>query len=244
MGTVKEAVKFGLAQIGKPYQWGSTGPNSWTCSSLVKAMLGAAGITTARTTQTQWATPGLRTIAGPAAGKGQVSWKLARPGDLLYFDVPGDGGTQPGHVGFYIGGGKMITAPKTNTKVEIRSIPTTSGIWLYGIKRPRYSTGSKTAGTLTISTTTVSHPTGNATTPSGGSSGCVVSLPNPIPFAGGSWCLVNHAQFKAWKGATLIAVGGTVGIIGFLMIASSGFGSSGAAAKVAKVAVLAALIPK
>ena len=37
-------------QVGKPYQWGATGPDAYDCSGLVYAAYAAAGIRIARTT--------------------------------------------------------------------------------------------------------------------------------------------------------------------------------------------------
>jgi cell wall-associated NlpC family hydrolase len=38
------AVRFALAQLGKPYQWGVDGPRSFDCSGLVQTSYRAAGI--------------------------------------------------------------------------------------------------------------------------------------------------------------------------------------------------------
>jgi cell wall-associated NlpC family hydrolase len=39
-----KAVAFAYAQIGKPYEWGATGPGSYDCSGLVQAAWAAAGV--------------------------------------------------------------------------------------------------------------------------------------------------------------------------------------------------------
>src|SRR6202011_4440524 len=39
----EKAVAFAYAQLGKPYQWGATGPGSYDCSRLVQAVWAAAG---------------------------------------------------------------------------------------------------------------------------------------------------------------------------------------------------------
>ena len=44
------AVAFAMRQVGKPYQWGATGPDAYDCSGLVYAAYAAAGIRIARTT--------------------------------------------------------------------------------------------------------------------------------------------------------------------------------------------------
>ena len=37
------AVRFALAQLGKPYRWGADGPKSFDCSGLVQTAYRAAG---------------------------------------------------------------------------------------------------------------------------------------------------------------------------------------------------------
>src|SRR5256714_15518957 len=69
-----KAVAFAYAQLGKPYQWGATGPGSYDCSGLVQAAWAAAGVAIPRDTYQQWAA--LPHIAPPALP----------PGDLPYFD--------------------------------------------------------------------------------------------------------------------------------------------------------------
>ena len=69
-----KAVAFAYAQLGKPYQWGATGPGSFDCSGLAQAAWAAAGVSIPRTTYAQWA-------ALP-----HISTSALEPGDLLYFD--------------------------------------------------------------------------------------------------------------------------------------------------------------
>jgi cell wall-associated NlpC family hydrolase len=106
-GAVATAIAFALAQVGKPYQWGATGPNAYDCSGLVYAAYVAAGIHIARTTF-QWRQD------GP-----QVPLPDIEPGDLLFY--PGSDGTptNPGHVVMYLGGGEIIQAPQTGEDVQI-----------------------------------------------------------------------------------------------------------------------------
>ncbi|MZE81466.1 C40 family peptidase [Streptomyces xinghaiensis] len=102
----QQAIEFARAQIGKPYVWGATGPNSYDCSGLTGAAWKAAGVTLPRTTYDQVNT-GTR-----------VAKSAMQPGDLIFFygDIS--------HVGLYIGGGQMIHAPKPGTNVRIESIDT------------------------------------------------------------------------------------------------------------------------
>ncbi|CAM5553169.1 hypothetical protein SAVIM338S_04501 [Streptomyces avidinii] len=94
------AVAFARAQLGKPYVWGAAGPNSYDCSGLTQAAWRAAGVTLPRTTWDQ-------VKAGPRIGISRL-----RPGDLVFYygDIS--------HVGIYVGGGRMIHAPRPGTHVR------------------------------------------------------------------------------------------------------------------------------
>lgn len=98
------AVAFARAQLGKPYVWGAIGPNSYDCSGLTQAAWRAAGIRLPRTTWDQ-------VKAAP-----RIATKQLRPGDLVFFysDIS--------HVGIYIGGGRMIHAPRPGTSVREDSV--------------------------------------------------------------------------------------------------------------------------
>jgi cell wall-associated NlpC family hydrolase len=94
-----KAVAFAYAQLGKPYQWGATGPGSYDCSGLVQAAWAAAGVTIPRDTYQQWA-------ALP-----HIATSAIQPGDLLFYDGIG-------HVAMYVGGGYIIDAPQTGMVVQ------------------------------------------------------------------------------------------------------------------------------
>ena len=101
------AISFAEQQIGKPYQWGATGPDAYDCSGLVMMAYRAAGIYIPRTSQQQW-------LWGPRVRPSQ-----AQPGDLVFF-AGGDGTVKaPGHVGIVIGGGLMIEAPAPGLAVRV-----------------------------------------------------------------------------------------------------------------------------
>ena len=94
-----KAIAFAYAQLGKPYQWGATGPGSFDCSGLAQAAWAAAGVTIPRDTYQQWA-------ALP-----HIPASALQPGDLLYYDGIG-------HVSMYVGGGYIIDAPQTGMNVQ------------------------------------------------------------------------------------------------------------------------------
>ncbi len=110
--TGSQVVADAATYVGVPYKWGGTSPaTGFDCSGLVQHVYADLGISLPRTSQEQ------ATVGRPVA-----SLAAARPGDLLFFE-PGPGG--PGHVGIYIGGGKMIDAPHTGTTVQVQPVWTT-----------------------------------------------------------------------------------------------------------------------
>ncbi|GAA1937383.1 C40 family peptidase [Kitasatospora viridis] len=95
------AVTYAMAQIGKPYLWGGTGPDSYDCSGLTSKAWEAAGVPIPRTSQDQWAV------------LPRVPLDALRPGDLvIYFP-------DATHVGMYLGGGLMVNAPHTGAVVKV-----------------------------------------------------------------------------------------------------------------------------
>ena len=110
------AIAFAVRQLGKPYQWGPTGPDAYDCSGLVYAAYTSAGIRIARTTF-RWRQD------GP-----QVPLSQIQPGDLLF--SAGSDGTpaNPGHVVMYLGGGQIIQAPQTGEDVQIDPLDLTGAV--------------------------------------------------------------------------------------------------------------------
>jgi cell wall-associated NlpC family hydrolase len=105
--TVATAIDFAEAQIGKPYQWGATGPDAYDCSGLVMMAYRAAGVNIPRTSQQQF-------LWGPQVPASQVE-----PGDLVFF-AGADGTPQaPGHVGLVIGHDQMIEAYATGFPIRV-----------------------------------------------------------------------------------------------------------------------------
>jgi peptidoglycan DL-endopeptidase CwlO len=103
-GAAGVAMQTALDQIGDPYVWGATGPNSFDCSGLMLYSYGKAGVTLPRTSRAQYS------VGTP------VSRDQLQPGDLLFF------GSSPAtihHVGMYIGDGKMVHASTTGVPVKI-----------------------------------------------------------------------------------------------------------------------------
>ncbi len=92
------AIEFARQQLGKPYKYATSGPNTYDCSGLTKSAWGAAGVSMPHFSGAQYA-------MFP-----KVPLNALQPGDLVY---------RPGHIGLYIGGGLMIHAPQTGDVVKI-----------------------------------------------------------------------------------------------------------------------------
>ncbi|MFI2208937.1 NlpC/P60 family protein [Streptomyces sp. NPDC020141] len=99
-----QAVAYAHGALGKPYVWGATGPDAYDCSGLTQAAWRAAGVSLPRTSYTQI-----------SAGQ-RVSRSALAPGDLVFFY------SGISHVGLYIGGGRMIHAPRPGAPVRIAPI--------------------------------------------------------------------------------------------------------------------------
>jgi cell wall-associated NlpC family hydrolase len=110
----QKIVDTALAQQGKAYVWAGAGPSVFDCSGLTQFAARAAGISLPHSSRMQ------STIGRP------VSRADLRPGDLVFFYSP------VGHVGVYIGGGKMVHAPTTGDVVRIANVDT---MWGYNSAR-------------------------------------------------------------------------------------------------------------
>ena len=106
-GSSSAALDFAFSQIGKPYIWGSGGPEGYDCSGLTAAAFAAAGVTLPRTSAAQ------------ASAGTPVSVSDLAPGDLVFFGSP------IYHVGIYVGDGLMVHAPKPGDSVKVAKMWTT-----------------------------------------------------------------------------------------------------------------------
>ncbi len=98
-GIAATAAKY----VGAPYVWGGNTPSGWDCSGFVKYVYAKHGINIARGTSA-------------IRGSGQfVRTGSPKPGDLVFQN----GG---GHVGIYLGGGKMIGAQNPSTGTILHDV--------------------------------------------------------------------------------------------------------------------------
>jgi peptidoglycan DL-endopeptidase CwlO len=102
--TIALIIKTALAQIGKPYVYGATGPNGFDCSGLTSFAFAAAGLDIPHTS------------LGQSQMGQSVSRADLRPGDLVFFYKP------VSHVGLYIGNGMMVHARTFGKPVAVTSV--------------------------------------------------------------------------------------------------------------------------
>jgi peptidoglycan DL-endopeptidase CwlO len=97
------ALKFAFKQIGDRYVFGAAGMQYWDCSGLTMRAFRTAGVSLPHSSAAQ-----------SRMGK-PVSRSQLRPGDLIFFGRP------VSHVGIYVGGGKMVHAPRSGSRVKVAS---------------------------------------------------------------------------------------------------------------------------
>ncbi|MDO5082042.1 C40 family peptidase [Arachnia propionica] len=98
------AVEVALAQVGKSYVWGTSGPNTFDCSGLTSYAYRQQGISLPRSARQQYQ------IGTPVA-KGDL-----QPGDLVFYY----GGIS--HVGMYIGDGKIVHAANPRSGINVTGL--------------------------------------------------------------------------------------------------------------------------
>ncbi|GAA2428181.1 NlpC/P60 family protein [Streptomyces macrosporus] len=111
----KKAIAYAMAQIGKDYEWGAEGPDTFDCSGLMLRAWEAAGMRIPRTSQEQW-----RRLP-------KVEITDMRPGDLIVYKK------DAGHVGMYVGDGMMVHAPRTGRQITLAGA---GSLPILGVVRP------------------------------------------------------------------------------------------------------------
>jgi cell wall-associated NlpC family hydrolase len=102
-GNVGAVIRYAYAQLGKPYQWGATGPGAFDCSGLTMMAWAQAGVSLPHSSRAQ-------------IGIGrQVTRSELQPGDLIFRYSP------ISHVSLYVGNGQQISATHTGSTVKLQS---------------------------------------------------------------------------------------------------------------------------
>ena len=97
----ERAVKVALEAVGTPYRWGGESPaTGFDCSGLVRWAYGRVGIDLPHNSYALY-----------SEGR-RVREARMEPGDVLFFEGLG-------HVGLYIGNGRMVHSPETGRNVEV-----------------------------------------------------------------------------------------------------------------------------
>lgn len=102
---IATALQWARAEVGKPYVFGTDGPNAFDCSGLVQFVFGKAGISLAHYT------------GGQYDETSRIGYAQLQPGDLVFYY---SGIT---HVSIYIGGGQVISAE--NEQIGVAALPLT-----------------------------------------------------------------------------------------------------------------------
>ena len=103
-GRAGVALKYALKQIGDHYVFGADGLTTWDCSGLTMRAFQASGVSLPHSSAAQF-----------RYGK-LISRSNLKPGDLVFFGSP------ISHVGIYLGGNKMVHAPRSGSRVKVATM--------------------------------------------------------------------------------------------------------------------------
>lgn len=127
---IAEARKY----VGMPYVWGGSSPadGGMDCSGLIQYVYGEHGVDLPRVSADQ-----------ARAGTPVASMAEARPGDLIAWDNSGRN-VGADHIAIYLGGNKMLEAPRTGLDIRVIDVPSTPDY----IRRVLPEAPAATAGAL------------------------------------------------------------------------------------------------
>jgi len=103
---VTAAIAAARSKLGRPYQWGATGPSRFDCSGLMMWSYAQAGLSIPRTSRAQY------------AGLPHVALSDLQPGDLVFYATNTSNPGTIHHVAMYLGDGLVIHAPHTGDVVR------------------------------------------------------------------------------------------------------------------------------
>jgi cell wall-associated NlpC family hydrolase len=112
------AAALAVREVGVPYRWGGASPaGGFDCSGLVYWAYARLGVAVPHSSYALY-----------AMGR-RVTPSRMKPGDLLFF-------SGLGHVGIYIGRGRMVHAPHTGALVQVVNLHRSSyGRSIIGVRR-------------------------------------------------------------------------------------------------------------
>jgi cell wall-associated NlpC family hydrolase len=112
----ERAAKIAVGMVGVPYRWGGESPSGFDCSGLVRWTYLQVGVELPHNSYALY-------------GWGRrVPRSDMEPGDVLFFEGLG-------HVGLYVGGGRMVHAPYSGRDVEVVPLADWYGSRLVGARR-------------------------------------------------------------------------------------------------------------
>lgn len=107
-GDANALVSSAMGFIGVAYRFGGTTPRGFDCSGFMQYVF-----------RKVFAVNLPRTAAQQAGVGVHVSRSNLQPGDMVFFRTAG---RRISHVGMYVGGNRMIHAPRTGKRIEITSL--------------------------------------------------------------------------------------------------------------------------
>jgi cell wall-associated NlpC family hydrolase len=113
----ERAARIALSAVGVPYRWGGASlAGGFDCSGLVRWAYGRLGVEVPHSSYALF-----------DLGR-QIALSQMKPGDLVFF-------SGLGHVGLYLGGGRMVHAPQSGRLVEVVTLAGHYGDRLVGARR-------------------------------------------------------------------------------------------------------------
>ena len=113
----QRAAAIAVKEVGVPYRWGGASPSGFDCSGLVYWAYRRLGVQLPHSSYALY-----------DEGR-RIAPSRMKAGDLLFF-------SGLGHVGIYIGRGRMVHAPHSGTRVQVVRLRGSSyGMRLEGVRR-------------------------------------------------------------------------------------------------------------
>lgn len=111
---MSSVAEIALAQVGKSYVWGASGPDSFDCSGLVVYCYAQAGVSLTHQSQA---------LYNRVASLGNLVYNISslKAGDLVFWGTNGSSSSIY-HVGIYIGNGQYVHAATYGVGVVVSTL--------------------------------------------------------------------------------------------------------------------------